>query len=65
MKGHFALLEKSAEGILCGGNSDLQQFSNDESFPLVAMASFFVSSFWFLRGSRARIISMEKMIETL
>ena len=65
MKGHFALLEKSAEGILCGGNSDLQQFSNDESFPLVAMASFFVSSFWFLRGSRARIISMEKIIETL
>ena len=56
MKGHFALLEKSAEGILCGGNSDLQQFSNDESFPLVAMASFFVS----LRGSRARITSMEE-----
>ena len=37
----FALLKKVCEGILCGGNSDSQQYSNDESFLLAAIASFF------------------------
>ena len=54
--GTFCTSGKVCWGILCGGNGDSQQYSNDKSFPLVAMASFFVS----LRGSRARITSMEE-----
>ena len=53
-EGHFALLEKFAEGY--STEEIVIQYINDESFPLAAMASFFV----FLRGSRARITSMKE-----
>ena len=59
-RGTFCTSGKVYWGILCKGNSDLQKYSNDESFPLVAMASFFVSRFWFLGGSRARITSVKE-----
>ena len=60
MEGHFAVLEKSVDGyfveeiVICNSIAMMKAF-----------LSFFVSSFWFLRGSRARIISVKKMIETL
>ena len=47
-------MEKFAEGY--STEEIVIQYINDESFPLAAMASFFVS----LRGSRARITSMKE-----
>ena len=64
-KGTFCTSEKVNWRILLKGNSDLQQYSNDETFLLASKASFFVPNFWFLRGCRARITSIKKMIETL